>query len=260
MQPRRAASGAGEGIDKVIGTMTFAAFYRELQQREGITTPRDLIGPWRPDRRDCIAAMLTAAFDAAGILRATVPGIVGSTPQSAGNKAAAFLRVRLSAVLKGRFPAILRRMRAFASNRRLTAVSTRKLTSLRGYSLEVIQGAGYPDFVLRWKGGWCCAEVKSTAKPIGQTSSLRIVITGSSDRLRREVQRNGRSKDPPCHLLFTLQHDPAGVVRSMRLDFLEPDTEISVKFEASTSQQQLVDGVHQSYQHPRPASMLRRAS
>jgi hypothetical protein len=200
--------------------MTFAAFYLELQRREGVVRPRDLIGPWPHARRGSIAAALTAAFDAAGMLGATVPGIAGSTPQSAGNKAAAFLKERLTAV--------------------------------RGYRLEVIRGAGYPDFVLRWDGGWCCAEVKSTAKPIGETSSLRIVLTGSSGRLRREVERIGPDEAPPCHLLFTLQHDPAGVIRGMRLDFVEPDTEVSVKFEASTSQQRLAEGRHQSYQHPSP--------
>jgi hypothetical protein len=198
--------------------MTFAAFYKELQRREGVAKPRDLIGPWSSARRSSIATALTAAFDAAGMLGATVPGIAGSTSQSAGNKAAAFSKERLTAV--------------------------------RGYRLEVIQGAGYPDFVLRWNGGWCCAEVKSTSKPIGTRSSLRMVLTGSSGRLRSEVERIGLGKAPPCHLLFTLQHD-AGVVRGMRLDFLEPDTEVSVKFEASTSQQRLAEGRH-FYQHPSP--------
>jgi hypothetical protein len=198
--------------------MSFKDFYARLQRWEGSASPRDLIGPWPPGRREGIAAALSAAFDAAGLLGSPIPGFAGSTPQSRGNKAAAFLKAQL--------------------------------TDVPGYRLDVIRGAGYPDFVLRWRDGWCCAEVKSTSKPDDDASSLRVVLTGSTARLRSELDRIGREAPAPCHLLFTLKHDEAGVVTGMRLDFLEPETTVSVKLEASTSRTMLRRGRQRSHSHP----------
>lgn len=218
MAARSARVVAAEDAEPEAKLTSFSEFYTRLQRWEGIASPRNLIGPWPPRRREGIATALSAGFDAAGLLGAEIPGFAGSTPQSRGNKAAKFLKDRLTAV--------------------------------PSYRLGVIGGAGYPDFVLRWQGGWCCAEVKSTSKLDGDASSLRIVLTGSTARLRAEIDRIGHDAPPPCHLLFTLNHNDEGVVTGMRLDFLEPDTMVSVKLEASTSRVMLGRGQQRFHSHP----------
>jgi hypothetical protein len=147
-----------------------------------------------------------------------IPGYVGSNPQSGGNKAAKFLKDHL--------------------------------VSVEGYVLEVIPGAGYPDFILKWDDGWCCAEAKSTSKTEAKASGLRMVLTGSTGRLRNHLDKLGKNAPPPCHLLYTLQHDAQGVVTGMRLDFLEPDSKVNVKLEASMSGLLLAHGRHHRHQHP----------
>lgn len=197
---------------------SFRDFYARLQRWEGIAKPLDLIGGWTPGRRAGIAKALSVAFDTADLLGATIPGFATSNPQSSGNKAASFLKERL--------------------------------TDVPGYQLDVIRGVGYPDFVLRWRDGWCCAEVKSTSKTDEEASSLRVVLTGSTARLRAEIDRIGNNSRPPCHLLFTLKHTDKGIITGMRLDFLEPETDVSVKLEASTSRAMLKRGLQKFHSHP----------
>lgn len=215
---RSARASAPGNVDPEAKVTSFRDFYARLQRWEGNAKPLDLIGRWTPWRRARIAKALSAAFDTASLLHATIPGFATSNPQSSGNKAASFLKERL--------------------------------TDVPGYQLDVIRGVGYPDFVLRWRDGWCCAEVKSTSKTDEEASSLRVVLTGSTARLRAELGRIGHSSRAPCHLLLTLKHTDRGKIIGIRLDFLEPETEVNVKLEASTSRGMLKRGSQKFHSHP----------
>jgi len=70
----------------------------------------------------------------------------------------------------------------------------------------------------------------------------RIVLTSSSKKLR-----DPKFFSPPiCHLLCTAQYDrTSAVVNWLRLDFLEPTTEVNVRFEASVNHKILAAGSHQ---------------
>lgn len=189
---------------------TLEGFYRLLLARE--KKPQvPLIAKWDPSRRKSITEALSAEFKRDFVNRdmaAEIAGFVEANPQSRGHRVASYFRKNLKGDL--------------------------------GYWFEQPDGgAGYPDYILAWEnGGWCCAELKTTTSEIGAVSSLRAVLTGSTNRILKCIAKRGGT---PTHLIITLRYQKTGAVLGLDLDFLEPDIPVDIKLEASTSQKLLAE-------------------
>ena len=116
-----------------------------------------------------------------------------------------------------------------------------------GLHVVPVAGAGYPDRRL-WLDDpafSCAMEIKATSV-WNDGDSNRRVLTSSPVKLLGAIDRN-ELPGPPCHLLATVLYDRAtGVVSAVRLDFLEPDSPVNVRLEASTSHKLLSSGAHAS--------------
>jgi hypothetical protein len=191
---------------------TLEEFYRELQEREGLD-PLPLVAPWAQLDTDAIIKTIRGAFANTHLRNTAVPIRPGSTNQSIGNQVASFVVTQL--------------------NPRLEA-----------FRIDDCSGHGYPDKMLRQlaSGRIFPFEVKATSQ-WNPSDSNRRVLTSSSTKLR------DRFRDPISHLLVTiLYRESADVYRvdGVRLDFLEPSTNVNIRLEASVNHKILHDGAHRN--------------
>ncbi len=190
--------------------MTFSEFYLELQKRE-CHEPRLLVDAWPAALSDEIATDFTHAASLQALKGSVCPIRAGSSNQSIGNQVEAFVVPKLVA-------------------------------GLRKYHLEKCRGAGYPDQQLRSNDLLIPLELKATSD-WNPSDSNRRVLTSSSEKLRKYFQ------SPIYHLLCTVLYtDVAGGTRidALRLDFLEPDSPVSVRLEVSVNHKLLATGKHKS--------------
>lgn len=198
----------------------FSTFYDMVQRRAGIEQPKPAVAAWALDVQEAIAhAFETAVIEAQLIGRAIdtlhskEDGTVRSN-QSKGNV--------LANVLADAFAA-----------------------EGAALGLRPIAGAGYPDRILVYGplDFKCAFEIKATGDWDDRDSNRRV-LTSSPEKLLRAIV-NGDLPDPPCHLLGTvIYNDDTAEVESVRLDFLEPNTLVGVRLEASTSHKLLATGGH----------------
>ena len=199
-----------------------AAYYDAIQRRDGEANPAPLIGPWKPDVVMAVREAVRRAFEAGEVRGISVTKLSQTaageerTNQLKGNVAADFLADHLS-----------------------------------GHSetlkIEPLRGPGYPDkrLTLTDTGFVCGFEVKATSNWNSKDSNRRV-LTSSPVKLLSAINR-GELPAPPCHLLGSILYDRAlGTVSGLRLDFLEPDSLIAVRLEASTSHSLLSQGSHVS--------------
>lgn len=116
--------------------------------------------------------------------------------------------------------------------------------NISDFALGKCSGAGYPDQVLtcNLSGLKVPLEVKATSD-WNPNDSNRRVLTSSSEKIRKQFA-------PPIHhllltMLYTVNQSDA-VVDHIRLDFLEPTTQVSVRLEASVNHKILSHGTHTS--------------
>lgn len=107
------------------------------------------------------------------------------------------------------------------------------------------KGIGYPDRVfLSGKNGYFMST-KATTK-WHDLDALRRVLTCDPYKMEKLVH-SGKFTNPPAHMICTvLYSDSKKTTTKIRLDFLEPQSEVNVRFEISTSQRQLFEGTHHS--------------
>lgn len=127
-----------------------------------------------------------------------------------------------------------------AGNRVASAVAKQIGPKLRKFRLETCKGQGYPDMRLsrRRDGRDIALELKATRR-FDPRSNSRIVLTSASRKLRKKF------RCPTNHLLLTVCYRRNGGrfwIRGVRLDFLEPTTEVHVRLEASLSRKLLTKG------------------
>lgn len=195
---------------------TLHEYYEILLAREG-EAAAELIAPWEQGAIALIEESFRHAFAAAGMANLEIPIRQGSSNQSIGNQLAIFF------------------------------VTTINLY-LRNFQLRPCAGQGYPDRILMPTGGgqgFPC-ELKATSG-WNPNDSIRRVLTCSSRKLRRHFRH------PINHLLATvLYREEAGVCRleSVRLDYLNPDTEVSIRLEGSVSHKLLAESNHPSVHIP----------
>ena len=110
-------------------------------------------------------------------------------------------------------------------------------------------GQGYPDKVIKIGNKRYCMEFKATSS-WDDSDSNRRVLTSSPDRLLKLI-KNEKVDIPPAHLVGTvLYNKQKRTVTKFRVDFIGPDTEVNVRFEASTTQQLLSQDSHKFFTIP----------
>ena len=81
-------------------------------------------------------------------------------------------------------------------------------------------------------------EMKATSNWKNADGNRRV-LTGSPTKMRNLIAI-GKLAAPPAHLICTVFYSEAqSTLDGIRLDFLEPDSQIKIRLEASTSQQLL---------------------
>ena len=188
-------------------------YFIELQKREGLE-PVELIAGWLPEQIERSLVLIKNATRESEIIGSVIPSFAG-TNQSKGNKAAEHF---------------------------FDLVSSRILLPNQ---MSPAKGSGYPDKLLTVEDDTYCLELKATSKWMSGDSNRRV-LTSSSSKLR-SLTLNGTIPAKPHHLLCTvLYDDEAETVTGIRLDFLEPDTEVNIRLEASTSQKLLSNGTQRT--------------
>lgn len=190
---------------------TFAEYFTEALEREGVDT-MELIRPWTREERDQVANKIRNAIELSDVIGRRIPDFRG-TNQSKGNQAANFL--------------------------------FRSIAEHMGNSgrIAVAPGNGYPDMIFSLGDVSFCMEFKATSEWRNEDSNRRV-LTSSTSKLRSLI-RNSHIGNPPAHFICTvLYSNNEAVVSGVRLDFLEPDTPVNIRLEASTSQKLLSEGVH----------------
>lgn len=190
--------------------MTFSEFYNELQKREGFD-PKSLVDAWPSVLAEQIADDFLQGVKSQPFKGSICPIRAGSSNQSIGNQVEAFVVPKLT-------------------------------TGLQKFRLEKCSGAGYPDQQLRSGDLLIPLELKATGD-WNPNDSNRRVLTSSSEKLRKYF------KSPVYHLLCTVLYtaEAAGTrIDAIRLDFLEPDSPVSVRLEVSVNHKLLATGKHKS--------------
>jgi len=207
--------------------MELQDFYHELQFRNGIQNPAILVAKWPPLLRAHIEAEMRASMAVGAFFATAVPHLhqqptgKARTNQSKGN------------VLE----------------KALCEALTNAAGDLSVHSLK--SGRGYPDRRLHSaaRNLSVCLEIKATTQ-WNAADGNRRVLTSSPDKIRAAIAA-GELPNPPCHLVATIHYSDANTVpHGLRLDFLEPNTVVGVRLEASTSHQLLHNGAHRSADLP----------
>lgn len=190
-----------------------SSYYERLASWEG-KEPVPLIAAWDPGDISAISSDFGAAFQRGQFYCLPLPIVAGTSNQSIGNKVAEFLVENIN-------------------------------QHLQRFRIERCSGPGYPD-----KRLLCLADKRVFAFELKATSefdpgdSNRIVLTSSSEKLRRYFRA------PISHLLGTACYelgDGKVCIQKLRLDFLEPDTPVNIRLEASVSQRMLAKGAHKNF-------------
>lgn len=190
----------------------FDSYLIELQEHQGLK-PRALIRPWLKDEIDEIVGALCAAIKTSGFIGLPIYNFGGSN-QSKGNRAAD----HFVATVPPHLP----------ENCKVLAAA----------------GAGYPDRICLLHGRGYAMELKATSNWQDGDGNRRV-LTSSPNKLLALIA-SGSIDDPPAHLICSVLYEEDGIVNGARLDFLEPETEVNIRLEASASQKLLAEGPHHS--------------
>ena len=189
----------------------FAEYYKDLLEWESIEF-QELISNWTLDLIEQIKSDFGQAIKNSTLKTSLFPIREKSTNQSIGNQVEFYTVEKLN-------------------------------EKLQIFTIESCSGAGYPDRVLA-NGDFrqIALEMKATSewKP---NDSNRRVLTSSSKKLRDKFT------SPIYHLLCNVIYQIEGElarVLAVRLDFIEPNTQVSVRLEASVNHKILTNGNHQS--------------
>lgn len=191
----------------------FDRYLCEAQTRMNLA-PMQLIREWRNEEVNSIIIEMRSAVITSQIIGSTIPNLTG-TNQSKGNQVEKYFVSKLSNQWKsesGIFDA---------------------------------PGKGYPDRIFRVENCRSFMEIKATSN-WSENDSIRRVLTAKPEKMRNLVNSNAVDQ-PPAHFICTIVYsEPNSNIISIRMDFIDPNTEIDVRFEASTSQKRLTNGGHKT--------------
>lgn len=189
--------------------MTLENYFADLLTREN-QPPCDLIANWPEDLIERVSADIRGAVEKAQIIGSGCPLKTNSSNQSIGNQVEAFIVAQVNRA--------------------------------GDFQIENSSGAGYPDRFLRDGALKMPLEMKATSS-WNPNDSNRRVLTSSSSKLRAHFEA------PIHHLLLTAIYQIQGNqarIDGIRLDFLAPETQVSVRLEASVSHKLLTNSTHAS--------------
>ena len=193
-----------------------AEYYTELQRREGLE-PIELVGAWEQNTTNRISQDFRAGIAASRLVEQEIPLRERSSNQSIGNQVAEFFVPAINA-------------------------------HLQGYRIEPCLGGGYPDKILVEvaSGRTFAFELKATST-WDESDSNRRVLTSSSRKLRQRF--GGAANHVLATILYATENARSRVI-SLRLDFIEPDTLVNIRLEASVSHRLLAQATHVSVTIP----------
>jgi len=190
---------------------SFSEYYKDLLKWEEVDV-QELITNWDLDLIAEIITDFEQSIGASSLIGSLCQIRENSSNQSIGNQAQVFTIEKLNHQLKV-------------------------------FTIENCSGAGYPDTILTKDAFRHIAlEFKATSD-WNPNNSNRRVLTSSSKKLRSKFVL------PIYHLLCTVIYQIEGEsarVVAMRLDFIEPTTQVSVRLEASVNHKTLTGAEHQS--------------
>jgi hypothetical protein len=185
-------------------------YFEELQLREGVSPTVSLTGTWSQHQTDSAIDIIKNAIQSGQII-GSEPDSFSGTNQSKGNKVAEFFFSKF----RDHLPSVI-----IASN---------------------AKGAGYPDKLIKFEFSVACLELKATSNWKNSDSNRRV-LTSSSKKIRKLILDKVLPVKP-LHLIATVFYaELSGKIVGVRLDFMNPDTEINIRLEASTSQKLLANG------------------
>lgn len=191
----------------------FADYLMELQEREGFE-PIELIREWTRQEAEIAENAFRHAVGKSGAIGSPIPNFIG-TNQAKGNKAEAHFVDTAAPCLP-------------SPNRIIGA-----------------EGKGYPDRIFNSGGVGSFLEMKATST-WNDRDAIRRVLASKPHKMIALVN-SGTVAAPPAHMICTLiYNDRNSTISRIRLDFLRPDSEVDVRFEASTSQRLLRMGSQRS--------------
>jgi hypothetical protein len=193
-----------------------ADYYIELQRREGLE-PIELVADWNQETTEALSAAFRVGMADSQITEQEIPLRDGSTNQSIGNQVAEFF--------------------VLAVNRHL-----------QRYRLDPCPGGGYPDKILveLASGRAFPFELKATTT-WNLADSNRRVLTSSSRKLRQRFQ--GAANHQLATVLYATENGGSRVC-SLRLDFIDPNTLVNIRLEASVSHRSLGAATHRTITVP----------
>ena len=193
-----------------------AEYYIELQRREGLE-PIELVGAWDQNTPDRVSQSFRAGIEASRLLEQEIPLRERSSNQSVGNQVADYFVPAINA-------------------------------HLQGYRIDPCSGGGYPDKILVEiaTGRAFAFELKATST-WDENDSNRRVLTSSSRKLR--LRFAGAANHVLATILYSTENLRSRVI-SLRLDFIEPDTLVNIRLEASVSHRLLTQTTHTSITIP----------
>ena len=190
----------------------FENYLTELQEHRGLV-PKPLIRPWKDEEIDQVVEALCLAIDSSRFIGMPI-GNFGGSNQSKGNRAAD----HFVATVPQHLPAYCQVIGA--------------------------AGKGYPDLLCVLNDKGFAMELKATSNWQDGDSNRRV-LTSSPIKMLALIA-SGSLDNPPPHLICSVLYRGDGMVTGTRLDFLEPESEVNIRLEASTSQKLLAVGPHRS--------------
>ena len=189
---------------------TLLDYYNDLLRWENIPV-RQLVMQWSRSESVTIERDFRQAIHGSLTIGGFVPIVQGSTNQSIGNQVERHFIREIH-------------------------------THLSEFKIFECSGAGYPDKALVRLNDRkeFPLEFKATSH-WNPSDSNRRVLTSSSTKLRRKFRGSIN------HILATVIYNNSGGtcrVEQLRLDFLEPDTQVNVRLEASVNHKILSQGSH----------------
>jgi hypothetical protein len=193
---------------------TFAEYYQDLLESEDLQE-QELISVWLPDLITEVTNEIGQAVENSNLINSLCQIEPNSSNQSIGNQIATHLSNRLN-------------------------------EQMQNFNLlRCIGREGYPDRILvrvADDSRHISFEIKSTSN-WNPNDTNRRVLSSSSSKLRQNF--NVPIHHLICTVIYQMENNFARI-RAVRLDFIEPDTDVKVRLEASVSHRILSNGEHQT--------------